>query len=247
MKIISVINRKGGVGKTATALALGSGLKQRGYSVLYIDLDSQTNLSTGLKADPDALSVMDLLKGSAAFSEVVQSTPQGDLLPASESLAQAEAIIDGTGKEYRLKEALDGLNYDYIIIDTPAALGTLTINALTASNSCIVPVQADVDSIQGLGQLQRAIEAVKKYCNRDLFINGLLITRYNGHAIISREIRDSLEDIAKQLNTKLFKTPIRECTAIKEAKANRQDIFTYAPKSNAAKDYENLINEVLGV
>ena len=243
MEVVAIVNRKGGVGKTATAQALGAGLARKKKKVLYIDLDSQTNLSYGLGADPEGLNSMDVLTGEATAAEAIQHTPQGDVIAGSEALAGADATIDGTGKEYRLKEAIDGLQYDYIIIDTPAQLGTLTVNALTAANSVVIPVQADIDSLQGIGQLNKTIEAVKKYCNHDLYIRGILVTRYNGRAVISRDMLSNLEDIARQLNTKLYSTPIRECVAIREAKAIQQDIYTYAPRSNAAKDYEAFIKE----
>ena len=243
MKVVAVVNRKGGVGKTATAQALGAGLIRKGYSVLYIDLDSQTNLTYGLGADAGGLSSMDVLTGEATTQQAIQKTPQGDAIAGSEDLAGADAAIDGTGKDYRLKEAIDGLKYDYIIIDTPAALGTLTVNALTAANSVIIPVQAEVYSLQGIGQLSKTIEAVKKYCNRDLYIRGILITRYNGRAVISKDMQSNLKDAAEQLKTKLYSTPIRECVSIKEAQAIQQDIYTYAPRSNAAKDYEAFIKE----
>ena len=243
MKTIAIVNRKGGVGKTATAQALGAGLSRRGFKVLYIDLDSQTNLSYGLGADPEGLNSMDVLTGEATAAEAIQHTPQGDVITGSEALAGADAAIDGTGKEYRLKEAIDGLQYDYIIIDTPAQLGTLTVNALTAANSVVIPVQAEVYSLQGIGQLSKTIEAVKKYCNRDLYIRGILITRYNGRAVISKDMQSNLKDAAEQLKTKLYSTPIRECVSIKEAQAIQQDIYTYAPRSNAAKDYEAFIKE----
>ncbi len=245
MEVIAVINRKGGVGKTATAQALGAGLLRKKYSVLYIDLDSQTNLTCGLGADAQGLSSMDVLTGEATAQEAIQHTPQGDVIAATEALAGADAIIDGTGKEYRLKEAISGLQYDYIVIDTPAALGTLTVNALTAATSAIIPVQADIDSLQGIGQLNKTIEAVKKYCNPALFIKGILITRYNGRAVISRDMQSNLEDIASQLKTRLYSTPIRECIAVKEAKASQQDIYSYAPRSNAAKDYSAFIDEFI--
>ena len=167
MEVVAIVNRKGGVGKTATAQALGAGLARKKKKVLYIDLDSQTNLSYGLGADPEGLNSMDVLTGEATAAEAIQHTPQGDVIAGSEALAGADAAIDGTGKEYRLKEAIDGLQYDYIIIDTPAQLGTLTVNALTAANSVVIPVQAEVYSLQGIGQLSKTIEAVNKYCNRD--------------------------------------------------------------------------------
>lgn len=245
MEVVAIVNRKGGVGKTATAQALGAGLIRKGYSVLYIDLDSQTNLTYGLGSDANGLSSMDVLTGEATAQEAIQKTPQGDVIAATEALAGADAIIDGTGKEYRLKEAISGLQYDYIVIDTPAQLGTLTVNALTAANSVVIPVQAEVYSLQGIGQLSKTIEAVKKYCNRDLYIRGILITRYNGRAIISKDMQSNLKDAAEQLKTRLYSTPIRECISIKEAQASQTDIYSYAPRSNAAKDYEDFINEFL--
>ena len=243
MEIVAIVNRKGGVGKTATAQALGAGLARKKKKVLYIDLDSQTNLSYGLGADPEGLNSMDVLTGEATAAEAIQHTPQGDVIAGSEALAGADAAIDGTGKEYRLKKAIDGLRYDYIIIDTPAQLGTLTVNALAAANSVVIPVQAEVYSLQGIGQLSKAIEAVKKYCNHDLYIRGILITRYNGRAIISRDMQSNLEEAAQQLKTRLYSTPIRECVSIKEAQAQQQDIYSYAPRSNAAKDYAAFIEE----
>lgn len=243
MEVIAIVNRKGGVGKTATAQALGAGLIKKGCSVLYIDLDSQTNLTYGLGADAGGLSSMDVLAGDATAQEAIQHTQQGDVIAGAEALAGADAAIDGTGKEYRLKEALEGLQYDYCIIDTPAALGTLTVNALTAADSVIIPVQAEVYSLQGIGQLSKTIEAVKKYCNHNLYIRGILITRYNGRAIISRDMQANIEDAAQQLKTRLYSTPIRECVSIKEAQAQQQDIYSYAPRSNAAKDYAAFIEE----
>ena len=245
MEVVAIANRKGGTGKTATAQALGAGLIRKGHSVLYIDLDSQTNLSYGLGADAEGLSSMDVLKGGASALEAIQHTPQGDVIAGSESLAGADAAIDGTGKEYRLKEALEGLPYDFCIIDTPAQLGTLTVNALTAADSAVIPVQAELFSLQGIGQLSKAIDAVKKYCNHDLRIRGILITRYNGRAILSKDMRSNLEEMAQQLNTRLYSTPIRECISIKEAQASQQDIYSYAPRSNAARDYADFIEEFM--
>jgi len=245
MEVVAIVNRKGGVGKTATAQALGAGLKLKGYTVLYVDLDSQTNLSYALGADPGGLNSMDVLTGEATAQEAIQHTQQGDVIAGSEALAGADAAIDGTGKEYRLREALEGLQYDFCIVDTPAALGTLTVNALTAAHSVIIPAQAEVYSLQGIGQLHRTIEAVKKYCNHDLYIRGILITRYNGRAIISRDMLSNLEEAARQLQTRLYDTPIRECVSIKEAQAQQQDIYSYAPRSNAAKDYLQFIDEFM--
>lgn len=247
MKTIAVINRKGGVAKTATAQALGAGLRKRGFSVVYVDLDSQTNLTYALGADTDAAGAMELLTGTCTTFDALQQTPQGYVIAGSEALAGADAIITGKGKEYRLRNALEALRgkYAYVIIDTPAALGTLTINALTAADTAIIPVQADEYSLQGIGQLYRAITTVRKYSNHDLKIDGILITRYNGRTILSRDMQSNLQDIAQQLGTRLYSTPIRECISVKEAQALQTDIFSYAPRSNAAKDYDAFVLEFI--
>lgn len=244
---IAIVNRRGGVGKTATAHAVGTGLALRGYKTLFIDLDSQCNLTFNVGAKTAPLTSMEVLSGTATAQEAIQHTQGGDIIPASPSLAVADTTLEGTGKEYRLKETLEPIagEYDYIIIDTPPALGVLTVNALTACNSAIIPAQAEVHSIQGIGLLYEAIRAVKKYTNPALTIKGILITRYNGRAIISRNMRENLEATAKELGTKVFTTPIRECTSIKEAQATQSDIYSYAPRSNVTADYAALIQDIL--
>lgn len=246
-KTIAIVNRRGGVGKTATTHALGAGLAHRGYKVLFIDLDSQCNLTFDVGANKAPLTSLEVLTGTATAQEAIQHTEGGDIIPASPSLATADTVLDGTGKEYRLKEALDQIagDYDYIVIDTPPALGVLTINALTACERCIIPAQAEIHSLQGIGLLHEAIEAVKKYTNPALEIEGILITRYNGRAILSKDMRENLEGVAGQLKTRVFDTPIRECIAVKEAQATQTDIYTYSPKSNATQDYNAFIDAIL--
>lgn len=245
---IAVINQKGGVGKSTTSNAIGAGLFQRGYKVLFIDLDAQGNLSYSMKCENKPLSSLEVLTGTATAREATLTTPQGDIIPASPALASADTIITDTGREYRLKEALEPLKevYDYIIIDTPPALGTLTINALTACDSVIIPAQADIYSLQGIGQLNQTIQTVKRYCNKELTIKGIVITRYSPRAVLTRDMTDLLEDTAKQLNTKVFTSRIRECIALKEAQASQTDIFTYNPRSNAGIDYKALLEEMIG-
>ena len=247
MKTIAVVNRRGGVGKTATAHAIGAGLSLRGYKTLFIDLDSQCNLTYDVGGKSAPLTSMEVLSGTATAQEAIQHTAGGDIIPASPSLAGADTAIDGTGKEYRLAEAIAPLSgeYDFCIIDTPPALGVLTINALTACTSAIIPAQAEVHSLQGIGLLAEAIQAVKKYTNPDIKIEGILITRYNGRAILSKDMRANLEATAIELGTKVFSTPIRECISIKEAQAMQRDIYSYAPRSNATADYTELIEELL--
>lgn len=248
-KVITITNRRGGTGKTCTAYALGAGLSIRGYKTLCIDLDSQTNLSFDMGASSATASSMDLLTGEATAQDAIQHTERGDVIAGSPELATADLTFTGTGKEYRLKEAIEPIrgSYDFIIIDTAPSLNILTVNALTASDSAIITAQAEVHSLQGIGQLNDTIKAVRKHTNKDLVIEGILITRYNGRAIISRDMRQNLLEVAQLLNTKVFLQPIRECIALREAQAMQTDIFTYAPRSNASADYNALIDELIGV
>lgn len=248
MKIYAVINQKGGVGKSTTALAIGAGLTLKGYSVLFVDLDAQGNLSYTLGANQNDYNAMGVIQRPETAKAEVQHTQEGDIIASSPALAGADTTITATGKEYRLKEALDALSpeYDYCIIDTPPALGILTINALTACTGAIIPAQADIYSLQGITRLNGTIETVKKYCNPALSIMGIVLTRYSSRSIISREVAEMLEQTAEQLHTKLYKAKIRECTAIKEAQATKQNIFSYAPKSNATADYKALVDEIIG-
>lgn len=246
-KAIAVINQKGGVGKSTTALAIGAGLSLKGYSVLFIDLDAQGNLSYTLGAETKGYNAMGVLERPETAKEEIQHTPQGDIIASSPKLAGADKLLEETGKEYRLKEALESLQgaYDYIIVDTPPALGILTINALTACTGAIIPAQADIYSLQGISQLNSTIETVRKYCNPSLSIMGIVLTRFNGRSIIRREVAEMLERTAEQLHTKLYSSKIRECTALVEAQATKQNIYSYAPRSNATADYKALVDEIL--
>lgn len=246
MITIAIINQKGGVGKSTTAAAIGAGLTLKGHSVLFVDLDSQANLSYSMGADAQGYNAMGALINPETIEEHIQHTAQGDILSSSPALAGADAVITQTGKEYRLKEALSHVagKYDFCIIDTPPALGILTVNALTAATGCIAPAQADIFSLQGILQLNETIKTVTRYCNDGLIFMGVLLTRYNNRAIISRDAAKLIKQTAEQLGTRLYATRIRECTALKEAQAMKQNIYTYAPKSNAAADYTALMEEL---
>lgn len=247
MYTIAVINQKGGVGKSTTALAIGAGLILKGYKVLFIDLDSQGNLSYSLRANTEGYNSLGVLQRPETILQEIQETPEAEVIASSPALAGADTIITETGKEYRLKEALGRCNtkYDYCIIDTPPALGILTINALTACSGVIIPAQADLYSLQGIAQLSGTLQTVKRYCNPDLYIMGIVLTRFNKRSIISRDIAELAEGTAKELNTKLFKSRIRECTALKESQAVKTNIYSYAPRSNATVDYKALVEEIL--
>ena len=248
LKIYSVSNQKGGVGKSTTANATGALLNKRGFKVLCIDLDAQGNLSHSMKANDSKISSLDILTGNATANEAIVHTPQGDVIPSAPALAGIETVLTETGREYRLKEALEPIsgNYDYCIIDTPPALGILTVNALTASDRVLIATQADIYSLQGISQLSQTIQTVKKYCNSSLSVAGIVITRYNARTVLTKDMTEMTEYIAGQLKTKVYNSKIRECIAVKEAQAKQQDIFAYSPRSNASKDYENLINEIFG-
>lgn len=245
-KVTAITNRKGGTAKTATAGALGAGLSIRGYKTLCIDMDSQANLTFDLGASSEGLSVMDVLTGEATAEEAIQHTDRGDIIPGSADLATADITVKGA---YRLKEAIEPIReqYDYIIVDCPPSLGVLTVNALTASDSAVITAQAEIHSLQAIGQLNETIKAVRQETNPNLQIEGILITRYNGRAILSRDMKQNLQEVARLLKTKVYSQPIRECTAIKEAQAMQQDIFTYSRRSNASADYNAFIDEYIGV
>lgn len=247
MHIYAVINQKGGVGKTTTVSALTSGLTLRGKKVLAVDLDSQGNLSYSFGVNSDGKNAFDVLTGEISGVDAVIHTGQGDIIPGGKLLSGADAFITDTGKEYRLKEALEDpkLSYDYVVVDTPPALGILTINALTACTSIIIPAQADVYSIQGIGQLGETISPVKKYCNSELYIEGILLTRYNSRAVLSRDVVSIMEEMAEMLDTRVFDAKIREAVSIRESQMLRQDIYSYAAKSNVAADYSAFIDELL--
>ena len=248
MKVITITNQKGGTGKTTTVHALMSGLTRMKYKVLAVDLDPQCNLSFILQADPEKPTALGILTGEAKAKDTIQHTPSGDFIASSKRLANAEKLLDGVGREYKLKKALATIkkDYDYILIDTPPALGILTLNALTACNSVIIPALADIFSLQGIERLSETIEPVREYTNKDITIDGILLTKYSGdRTTLNRNIRDIAAQTAKKLNTRLYKAAIREAVAVREAQACLQDIFTYAPKSKPAADYKSFIDEFI--
>lgn len=246
--IISITNQKGGVGKSTTAYALATGLKLRGYKVLLIDFDAQSNISYTAKANINSDTIYDVMTLKTKVADSIQKMDSIDIIVASRDLTSLNMELNKPGKEYRLKEILGEIksNYDFIIIDTPPALDILTINALTASDITIIPAQADIYSLQGIEQLNETVKAVKQYCNKNLQIKGILLTRYNKRTVLSRDMQDIIKKTATYLNTFLYETVIRECISIKEAQVTQNDIFTYAPKSNAAEDYNLFIDELLG-
>ena len=258
-RIVCCINQKGGVAKSTTAEALADGLTLRGYRTLLIDLDPQGSVSMTSGADPSGPTAYEVVTKQCTAQEATQQREydvtqydaqkvrRADIIPASNQLAGVDIELTGVGKEHRLKEQLKPLlaKYSYIVIDTPPALGLLTVNALTATNLVIVPCQADVYSMLGITQLADTIEAVREYTNPDLSLAGVLLTRHNSRSVLSRDMAEAANMTADKIGTFLYKTVIREAVAIKEAQANCQSIYEYAPRSNAALDYEAFVDEFL--
>jgi chromosome partitioning protein len=246
-KVITVINQKGGVGKTTTAHTIGAWLQRtKGKKVLFIDLDQQGNLTYATGASNSNYNSLKLLINGSLDAKKIQHTSSGfSVIPSDPALANIDMILTETGKEYRLKEALKGLkDYDYVVIDNPPSMNVIMINALTASDFAIIPAQADIFSLQGITQLGKSLDAVKSYTNKDLNVLGIVLTRHNGRTILSRDILEVIEDTAKQLKTKVYSQTIREAVAVKEAQATRKDIFSYDAKSNASQDYDALMQTI---
>ena len=249
-RIIAVTNQKGGVGKTTTCSALVSGFHMKGYKVLGIDLDPQGNLGFSLGIDiENNLTIYDLLKGDAEPAEVIVHTNYGDILPSNILLSSAELEFNRSAREFMLRSAIEPVvnNYDFIIIDTPPALNILTVNAYATSDSLIIPMIPEVLSLLGISQLKDTIEVVQKFFNPQLKILGILLTKYNKQLNLVKEVEELTTAIAEQLGTSILNVKIRNNVAVAEAPAHGQSVLTYAPKSNAASDFNSLIKEIYSI
>jgi chromosome partitioning protein len=200
-----------------------------------------------MRADTAGKGLFEALNGEP-ITDLIQTTEQGDILASSSRLVGADKIFTDLGMEYLLLEALTSVrdNYDYIIIDCPPQLGLLVINALVAATDIIIPITSDLYAMQGLSQLISNIERTRHRPNPDLRIDGILLTKYSGRSIISRDLKESIEEQAEKMGTKLYTTIIREGVSVREAQLQRTDIFSYAPTSNPAVDYNDFIDEYLG-
>lgn len=249
-KIISLTNQKGGVGKTTTTSALASGLAEKGNKVLIIDLDPQGNLgfSYGVNIE-DSLTIYEVLKGSIEIEEAIHTTKDFDVIPSNILLSTAEIEFNQVGREFLLQNALSKVahKYDYIVIDTPPALNTITVNAYVVSDYLIIPMIPDILSLVGVSQIKETFETVKQFYNPKLEILGILLNRFDKRTILSREVLEMAEEIAGQLDTKVFDAKVRASVVVAEAPAHGMSLFEYAPKSNPALDYQDFISEVLDI
>ncbi|MCB9030067.1 MAG: ParA family protein [Deltaproteobacteria bacterium] len=258
---ISVVNQKGGVGKTTTSVNLGAALAQRGHRVLLIDMDPQSNLTThlglGESLDEEAEEVKDtslvpedtiydVLKGAKKLSEVILNRSENlDVAPSSLMLSGADLELGGIiGRELILKKAIAEVadNYDTIIIDCPPALGLLSLNALAAVESVIIPVQSEYLALHGVRQLLDTIDQVKAVYNPTLQVGGVLICLHDSRKRLARAVYDTIKAYFGEL---VFDSVVRTNVSLAEAPASGQTIFEYAPRSTGAEDYLAFGEEVI--
>lgn len=250
MQIITVCNQKGGVSKTTTVWALSAGLHKRGYQVLMIDTDAQSNLS--FSAGVDLLNVehslYDVFKGKADINEAIISLEIGlDIVVGSIDLASADREFTGAKSFYMLRDALKQLrtSYDFIVIDTPPTLGVMTENALTASDKLIIPMKTEIYALQGIGQLSNFISEQREYTNPDLVVDGILITCVDERTNLAKTMLGQFEEVARNLETKVYKSRIRNAVAVGECALRQTNLFDEAPNATATKDYQAFIDEFL--
>ena len=247
-KVISVANQKGGVGKTTTTANLSTILAKKGKKVLLIDTDPQGNATSGLGVAKDVeLSVYDVLVGDTSFEETLQQTSIKNLTvcPSNISLAGAEVeLVSMMSREQRLKSKLDVIkdNYDFILIDCPPSLGLITLNAFTASDSVLIPVQCEYFALEGLGQLLNTVNLVKKHLNKNLEIEGALLTMYDARTNLSNQV---VKEVKKYFENKVYKTVIPRNVRLSEAPSYGMPISIYDPRSKGAKSYEKFAKELL--
>lgn len=246
---ISVVNEKGGCGKTTTAYTLAQGLYLAGYKTLGIDMDSQGNFSTTWQSDLECIGIVDvLMHGEAAVDAIQTADGRFDLI-SGDKLLRDFAAKTGYDVNFMLHDALLSLDdmYDFIIIDTPPNVATLTTNAMMSSDYVIIPAAPESYSVDGLVQLNESIRAIQLHGVKDknLKILGILLTRYRKGTRLASDMAEIIRVVAEKIGTRTFERVIRENMAIKEAQAAKLSIFEYDKHSNGAMDYRAIVNEVI--
>lgn len=246
---IVLTNQKGGVGKTTSSAALAAGLCKKGKRVLSVDLEPQGNLGFSLGLDIEKGHTMyEVLKDELPVEKAIRYTEKyGDVLTSNILLSEAELFLTGSERQFRLRQVLAQVdsNYDYIVIDTPPSLNILTLNGYTAADYLIIPMSAEILSLMGLVQIKDTVEAVQSTVNSKLRVLGILVTKYNGRVKLSNEVLEMAQAVAEQIGTKVFEAKIRSGVVVAEAPAHGMSLFDYSPRSNAAKDYKNFVDEAV--
>lgn len=248
-RVIAVVNQKGGVGKTTTAVNLASWLARKGKFVLMIDMDPQANATSGFGIQHEEVprSVYDVLVGQAYMRDVVMDTTVEGMriVPAKQDLAGATVeLVPVENREYRLKQAIAEVEsqYDYVFIDCPPSLGLLTINSLTAAKEVLIPVQCEYYALEGLGQLLSTVELVREHLHPDLKILGAVLTMYDRRNNLSDEV---LKQIHQYFPNKVFRSVIPRNVKLAEAPSHGKPISEYDPKSKGGRAYETLAQEII--
>ncbi|MHA7830445.1 MAG: ParA family protein [Flagellimonas sp.] len=248
-KIIAIANQKGGVGKTTTTVNLAASLGVLEKKVLLIDADPQANATSGLGIDVDSVEngTYQLLEHTMSVEEVTIPTdsPNVDLVPAHIDLVAIEIeLVDKDNREYMMQEALKNLGdkYDFVLIDCAPSLGLLTLNALTAADSVMIPIQCEYFALEGLGKLLNTVKSVQKIHNNDLDIEGMLLTMYDSRLRLSNQV---VEEVKKHFADMVFDTIIQRNVRLSEAPSYGESIIKYDASSKGASNYLNLANEIL--